>query len=138
MTETFLCFYNARLVDATTDSPGMLLVEGNRIKTVALGEFSLQEATDVAKNLLPAAEIDYINCQGKVLQPAFIDLHAHFRYPGQGQKEELTTALAAAVAGGFGTLVLMPNTAPVISSPELVARCTNLPLEVVEELATQL
>ena len=131
-----ICFYNARLVDATTDSPGMLLVEGNRIKTVALGEFSLQEATDVAKNLLPAAEIDYMDCQGKVLQPAFIDLHAHFRYPGQGQKEELTTALAA--AGGFGTLVLMPNTAPVISSPELVARCSNLPLEVVEELATQL
>lgn len=53
-------------------------------------------------------------------------------------KEELTTALAAAAAGGFGPLVLMPNTIPVISSPELVARCTNLPLEVVEELATQL
>lgn len=53
MTETFLCFYNARLVDATTDSPGMLLVEGNRIKTVALGEFSLQEATDVAKTFCP-------------------------------------------------------------------------------------
>ena len=125
MTETFLCFYNARLVDATTDSPGMLLVEGNRIKTVALGEFSLQEATDVAKNLLPAAEIDYIDCQGKVLQPAFIDLHAHFRYPGQGQKEELTTALAAAAAGGFGTLVLMPNTIPAVSSPELVAQVCN-------------
>lgn len=122
MTETFLCFYNARLVDATTDSPGMLLVEGNRIKTVSLGEFSLQEATDVAKNLLPAAEIDYIDCQGKLLQPAFIDLHAHFRYPGQGQKEELTTALAAAAAGGFGTLVLMPNTIPAVSSPELVAQ----------------
>jgi len=122
MTETFLCFYNARLVDATTDSPGMLLVEGNRIKTVALGEFSLQEATDVARNLLPAAEIDYIDCQGKLLQPAFIDLHAHFRYPGQSQKEELTTALAAAAAGGFGTLVLMPNTIPAVSSPELVAQ----------------
>lgn len=59
-------------MDATTDSPGMLLVEGNRIKTVALGEFSLQEATDVAKNLLPAAEIDYMDCQGKVLQPGFM------------------------------------------------------------------
>ena len=60
-----------------------------------------------------------------ILQPAFIDLHAHFRYPGQGQKEELTTALAAAAAGGFGTLVLMPNTIPAISSKELVEQVCN-------------
>ena len=60
-----------------------------------------------------------------ILQPAFIDLHAHFRYPGQGQKEELTTALAAAAAGGFGTLVLMPNTIPAISSKGLVEQVCN-------------
>ncbi len=126
MAGKYLCFYNVQLVDAEIDSPGLLLVEENRIKTVALGEFSLQEATEVAKNLLPAAEIDYIDCRGMTLQPAFIDLHAHFRYPGQGQKEELSTALRAAAAGGFGTLVLMPNTIPAVSSPELVAQvCTD-------------
>ncbi len=122
MAENYLCFYNARLVDAEIDEPGLLLVEGERIKTVALGDFSLQEAAEVAKNLLSSAEIEYIDCQCKLLQPAFIDLHAHFRYPGQAQKEELATALAAAAAGGFGTLVLMPNTVPAVSSLELVAQ----------------
>lgn len=116
------CFYNARLVDVSTDSPGLLLVEGKRIKAVVLGDFSLQAAQDMAKGLLSSAEIEFIDCRGMMLQPAFIDLHAHFRYPGQGQKEELATALNAAAAGGFGTLVLMPNTVPAISSAELVAQ----------------
>lgn len=119
------CFYNARLVDANTDSHGVLLVEGERIKAVVLGDFSLQAAQNLAKGLISTAEIEFVDCRGMMLQPAFIDLHAHFRYPGQGQKEELSTALAAAAAGGFGTLVLMPNTAPVISSPELVAQVCN-------------
>mgnify|MGYP003298618202 CR=1 FL=1 len=50
--------------------------------------------------------------------PSFIDMHVHFRYPGQTQKEDLQSGLSAAVAGGFGTVVLMPNTNPVVSSSD--------------------
>ncbi len=118
------CFYNARLVDAHTDTLGMLLVAEGKIAAVLLGEFSAESAKSLAENFFADQETDvainFIDCNGMILQPAFIDLHAHFRYPGQGQKEELTTALAAAAAGGFGTLVLMPNTIPAISSKELV------------------
>lgn len=118
------CFYNARLVDANTDTLGMLLVAEEKIAAVLLGEFSAESAKSLAENFFADRETDvainFIDCNGMILQPAFIDLHAHFRYPGQGQKEELTTALAAAAAGGFGTLVLMPNTIPAISSKELV------------------
>ena len=118
------CFYNARLVDAHTDTLGMLLVAEEKIAAVLLGEFSAESAKSLAENFFADQETDvainFIDCNGMILQPAFIDLHAHFRYPGQGQKEELTTALAAAAAGGFGTLVLMPNTIPAISSKELV------------------
>ena len=123
------CFYNARLVDANTDTFGFLLVAEGKIAAVIAGDFSAESAKKLAESFFSAqtghTTINFVDCNGMILQPAFIDLHAHFRYPGQGQKEELTTALAAAAAGGFGTLVLMPNTAPVISSPELVAQVCN-------------
>ncbi|MCK9171336.1 MAG: amidohydrolase family protein [Treponema sp.] len=46
-------------------------------------------------------------------------MHAHFRYPGQTQKEDLNSGLHAAAAGGFGTVVAMPNTTPVVSSRDM-------------------
>ena len=121
------CFYNARLVDANTDASGILLVAEGKIAAILLGEFSAESAKTLAESFFSdtAASISFVDCKGMILQPAFIDLHAHFRYPGQGQKEELSTALAAAAAGGFGTLVLMPNTIPAISSKELVEQVCN-------------
>lgn len=68
------------------------------------------------------SQIEFVNANGLTLAPAFIDMHAHFRYPGLTQKEDLQSALNAAVAGGFGTLVLMPNTNPVVSSKELAIK----------------
>ena len=50
----------------------------------------------------------------------FIDIHVHFRQPGQEHKETIATGCAAALAGGFGAVAAMPNTTPVIDSPELV------------------
>lgn len=123
------CFYNARLVDANTDTFGILLVAEGKIAAVIAGDFSAESAKKLAESFFSAQDghttINFVNCKAMILQPAFIDLHAHFRYPGQGQKEELTTALAAAAAGGFGTLVLMPNTIPAISSKELVEQVCN-------------
>ena len=118
------CFYNARLVDANTDTFGFLLVAEGKIATVIAGDFSAESAKKLAESFFSDqtghTTINFVDCHGMILQPAFIDLHAHFRYPGQSQKEELSTALQAAAAGGFGTLVLMPNTIPAISSKELV------------------
>ncbi len=58
---------------------------------------------------------------GLTLTPAFLDLHAHLREPGQEEKETLKTGLAAAAAGGFGTVVSMANTVPAVDDPGLVA-----------------
>ncbi len=49
-----------------------------------------------------------------------IDLHVHFRDPGQTQKEDIETGSRAAARGGVTTVVAMPNTTPVIDSPDRV------------------
>jgi dihydroorotase len=50
-----------------------------------------------------------------------IDLHVHLREPGQSDKETIASGTAAAAAGGFTSVVCMPNTSPVIDSPSTVA-----------------
>lgn len=58
--------------------------------------------------------------RGGTVVPAFIELHAHLREPGQEEKEDLASGLAAAAAGGYGTVVSMPNTVPVVDDPAIV------------------
>jgi dihydroorotase len=54
-----------------------------------------------------------IDGAGRWLLPAFVDLHAHLREPGQEYKEDIATGLAAAAAGGYAHVCVMPNTRPV-------------------------
>ena len=66
------------------------------------------------------AEGEVIDGNGATVAPALLELHAHLREPGQEVKEDLASGLAAAAAGGYGTVVCMPNTSPVIDDPALV------------------
>ena len=111
---TSTLIYNASLVDRDICSQGAILIENGLIKSVFLGDYSTIESV---QDLCPKATL--FNADKRALLPSFIDMHVHFRYPGQEQKEDLDTGLSAAVAGGFGTVVLMPNTNPVVSSAEL-------------------
>jgi dihydroorotase len=54
------------------------------------------------------------------LMPAFFDPHVHLRTPGQEHKEDLDTGTRAAAAGGFATVIAMPNTDPVLDSAPLL------------------
>jgi dihydroorotase len=54
-----------------------------------------------------------ISGAGRWLLPAFVDLHAHLREPGQEYKEDILSGLTAAAAGGFAHVCVMPNTRPV-------------------------
>ena len=58
---------------------------------------------------------------GKLVTPAFVDLHTHLREPGGEVKEDLRSGLSAAAAGGYGTVVSMANTKPVVDDPGIVA-----------------
>ncbi len=57
---------------------------------------------------------------GLVVTPGLIDMHVHMREPGFEHKETIETAGCAAAAGGFTTIVGMPNTKPAVDSGALV------------------
>lgn len=61
-----------------------------------------------------------INLKGKVLTPGLIDLHVHLRQPGRVDKETIRTGTMAAAAGGFTTIVAMPNTSPPTDTPSTI------------------
>ena len=94
MTQSLL-IKNARVVDPLqgVDEIRPLAVEDGRI-------------ADPAKVKSPLV----LDLSGKVVAPGFIDVHVHLREPGQTHKEDIVTATAAAAAGGFTTILAMPNT----------------------------
>lgn len=80
----------------------------------------LRDGVILGENLdIEATEV--IDASGLTVTPAFIDLHAHLRDPGQTEKEDLASGLSAASAGGFGTVVSMANTTPPVDDPGMVA-----------------
>src|SRR6188508_2883055 len=70
---------------------------------------------------LEGAEADGIDPTGVVVAPGFIDLHVHLREPGNEDAETVASGLAAAAHGGFTTVCAMPNTAPALDEPGVLA-----------------
>ena len=65
--------------------------------------------------LVPDGE-EVLDAKGRTVLPAFIDTHCHWRTPGFEYKDDIATGSAAAAAGGYTFVNLMPNTKPVCSS----------------------
>lgn len=103
-----LLIKNGTVIDPASDRNGRfdLLVEDERIVKVA------PEITDSADRVIDAQGLDVV--------PGFIDLHVHLREPGFEYKETIKTGSMAAARGGFTAICPMPNTKPVIDSPEMV------------------
>lgn len=103
-----------------------VLLKGGRVMNPAV---DFDETADVliengkvakiAKDI-PTDDADVYDVTGKLVTPGLIDMHVHFREPGQEAKEDFESGSKAAVAGGFTTVATMPNTNPVVDSAALV------------------
>src|SRR6202049_5148205 len=107
---------------------GSLLIRGGRVidpaaKIDASMDVLLRDGR-VAEVALPnkirSSADKSFDARGLIVAPGFIDLHVHLREPGQSYKESIATGTAAAAAGGFTSVCCMPNTSPVVDSPEWV------------------
>ena len=65
-------------------------------------------------------EAKVIDASGLCIAPGLIDTHSHFRDPGQTNKEDIHTGAAAAVRGGYTSVIMMANTVPPVDSPEVL------------------
>jgi dihydroorotase len=120
---------NFRIVDENVNMLGSVAVEDGIIREVfpgtaevfdsRLSNRRLDEFLDSARYVIDGGEGS--ERWGLTLFPAMTDMHAHFREPGFPDKENLESASLAAAAGGYGTVVCMANTNPVIDTPEAAA-----------------
>ena len=120
---------NFRIVDENVNMLGSVVVEDGIIRDVfpgtaevsdsGLSNREIEDFLDSARYIIDGGEGS--DQWGLTLFPALTDIHAHFREPGFPEKENLESASLAAVAGGYGTVVCMANTDPVIDTPEAAA-----------------
>jgi dihydroorotase len=71
------------------------------------------------------AEATVVDAGGLVVAPGLVDIHVHFRDPGQTHKEDIRSGTEAAAAGGFTSVVCMPNTSPVCDNAGTIQRIVD-------------
>ena len=98
-----------------------ILIKNGRVIDPANGIDKKCDVLIVNERIAEVGQIDkavdkVIDASDKLVTPGLIDIHVHFREPGDEEEETITSGSAAAVAGGFTSVVCMPNTNPPIEN----------------------
>lgn len=105
-------FQNARIVDPSRnmDEIGSVIVSGK--------EFLASGSSALNQGIPDGAEV--IDCTGKAIFPGLVDGRVHIGEPGGEHRETIASASIAAAAGGVTSIIMMPDTDPVIDDVALV------------------
>lgn len=103
---------NGKLLDLHTGEllPREILIAGGQIQQIA----------EQIEGISSGDGHQTIDLGGRVIVPGFIDMHVHLRDPGFEYKETIETGTLAAAKGGFTAVACMPNTRPILDTPELM------------------
>jgi dihydroorotase len=107
--------------------PQSLFIRGGRIIDPAIGRDEIGDLLildgRISERSAPSGDmaIPVIDARGLIVAPGLIDMHVHLREPGGGQKETIATGTRAAAAGGFTSVLAMPNTNPPADGPNTIA-----------------
>ncbi len=102
-----LVIRGAHLLDASSGLDGIMDVRLSHGRVVEVG--------------VNLRGLRHFDADGLHLFPGFVDVHAHWRTPGREDEETIESGSAAAAAGGFTSVVMMPNTDPVVDKPVIVS-----------------
>jgi dihydroorotase len=112
--------------------PSRVLFKGARLVDPGSGHDAVvdvliedEQVADVGAGLSPG-RAEVLDCDGLVLAPGLVDLHAHLREPGFEHKETVETGSRAAAAGGYTAVCAMPNTDPVADNVAVIMEVRNL------------
>ena len=117
-----LIIKNARVIDPASgfDEKAHILADAGKVVSILPAcENSIERMDE--ESLIQEKEAQVIDAEGLIAAPGLIDVHVHFRDPGQTEKEDIMTGAAAAAAGGYTTVICMANTVPPIDTPERLA-----------------
>ena len=106
---------------------GYILIKGGKIydpylKINTTSDILIKDGIieKISKNISKKQNYTVLECDKEIITNGFIDLHSHFREPGFEIKETIESGSLAAFYGGYTRVCIMPNTMPVIDTPELV------------------
>jgi dihydroorotase len=114
--------------------PASLFIRGGRIIDPASGRDETADLLVVDGRIAeetgaPDSSVPVIEAHGLIVTPGLIDMHVHLREPGGSQKETIASGARAAAAGGFTSVLAMPNTNPPADGPNTIALMRQRALE---------
>lgn len=123
----------------------MILIQNARVmdpktKLDKITDILIRDDVIEEMGIIPEKEdVEILDAKGMIVAPGLIDVHVHFRDPGQTHKEDLITGSQSAMAGGFTTVVCMANTMPKVDTvdtlKDVVSRTKELPIHVLQASA---